>query len=108
MRNTTCDSFRTPTKISLSANVLTLLVVYSFIINPRSIKITFCFVNVPFPSVTRSYRQFVNVFIVTRLINREIFAFDKRCFSIDYFQQLSRFFSHIYRNDSLFIVSILV
>lgn len=36
----------------------------------------FCLVNFLFPSITRNYRQYVNTFIETRLINREIFAFD--------------------------------
>lgn len=52
----------------------------------------FCLVNILFPSITRNYRQYVNTFIETRLINREISAFDKRYFSIDYLRNYLDYF----------------
>lgn len=90
MRNTTCDSFRTPTKISLLlyANVL-IYSSYMPVYNPRSIKITFCLSIFSVDHLARlssicqrfyrySFRDSFN-----KKKKHEIFAFDKRRFSID-------------------------
>lgn len=66
---------------------------YTFIINPRSIKNYVLFCKRSFSVDYAQLSPICHVFIVTRLINREIFAFDKRCFSIDYLRDISILFA---------------